>query len=315
MDRELRRLERHYLSTGSKGSLDQFLRGLLRQSSMEALELEAEDPESVAAQYIQQLRELTEAGDPYDEVFLNLYEDFTAKTTILCSLTEVTGIRRFLRNYYTDAKLFYQGVDYEPEDYAPIVDPFDDVLGPIQYYESPTSDPAAEIVINYSKSSCFRLWPGEILSRLAEQGISEGTPHDPETWTPLIIRQASPVNLHGNTDRLVSLRILDFDDVESEPATHPVACWINAYNIGQRFGGQEEGGWWYDTGEPLASVYVGMLDVDEDNIELSTLEGYPHVDDMFEYLQWMFNTDTKPINLSLEAHPALATPYSRPYYD
>lgn len=31
---------------------------------------------------------------------------------------------------------------------------------------------------------------------------------------------------------------------------------VNAYEVTRHYGGPEEGGWWYDVGEPLASVPV-----------------------------------------------------------
>jgi hypothetical protein len=30
--------------------------------------------------------------------------------------------------------------------------------------------------------------------------------------------------------------------------------YVNAYSVDSQYGGPEEGGWWYDAGEPLASV-------------------------------------------------------------
>ena len=32
--------------------------------------------------------------------------------------------------------------------------------------------------------------------------------------------------------------------------------YVNCYSISRHYGGPEEGGWWYDCGEPLASVPV-----------------------------------------------------------
>lgn len=37
--------------------------------------------------------------------------------------------------------------------------------------------------------------------------------------------------------------------------------WVNAYAVSRNYGGPEEGGWWYDSGEPLASV---PIDCDDD---------------------------------------------------
>lgn len=34
----------------------------------------------------------------------------------------------------------------------------------------------------------------------------------------------------------------------------PGIVYVNAYLVSRCFGGPEEGGWWYDAGEPLASV-------------------------------------------------------------
>jgi len=38
--------------------------------------------------------------------------------------------------------------------------------------------------------------------------------------------------------------------------THAPAAlrFVNAYEVGQCWGGPEEGGWWYDAGTPLASI-------------------------------------------------------------
>lgn len=30
--------------------------------------------------------------------------------------------------------------------------------------------------------------------------------------------------------------------------------YVNVYAVGRSWGGPEEGGWWYDTGEPVASI-------------------------------------------------------------
>lgn len=35
--------------------------------------------------------------------------------------------------------------------------------------------------------------------------------------------------------------------------------WVNVYSIHRCFGGPEEGGWWYDTGDPVASIPVKGL--------------------------------------------------------
>lgn len=40
------------------------------------------------------------------------------------------------------------------------------------------------------------------------------------------------------------------------PAILHESMWVNAYEIDRAYGGPEEGGWWYNTREPLNSVKV-----------------------------------------------------------
>lgn len=40
------------------------------------------------------------------------------------------------------------------------------------------------------------------------------------------------------------------------PFSHPRLEYVNAYVINRLYGGQEEGGWWYDEGTPIASVPI-----------------------------------------------------------
>jgi hypothetical protein len=53
---------------------------------------------------------------------------------------------------------------------------------------------------------------------------------------------------------------------QTEPAVLPVEkVWhsyrfVNAHAVDRNYGGPEEGGWWYDSGEPLASVPVTTED-------------------------------------------------------
>ena len=39
--------------------------------------------------------------------------------------------------------------------------------------------------------------------------------------------------------------------------------YINVYEVTRHYGGPEEGGWWYDAGDPLASVPVQVDDLYE----------------------------------------------------
>lgn len=57
--------------------------------------------------------------------------------------------------------------------------------------------------------------------------------------------------------------------------------WVNTYSVGRGFGGHEEGGWWFDTGVPISSVYVNVtpeewgkaLDAAHEDVELRMDEG------------------------------------------
>jgi hypothetical protein len=40
-----------------------------------------------------------------------------------------------------------------------------------------------------------------------------------------------------------------------------VRWWVNVYEVGQGYGGPEEGGWWFDTGELQATVAIALLEV------------------------------------------------------
>jgi hypothetical protein len=53
---------------------------------------------------------------------------------------------------------------------------------------------------------------------------------------------------------------------------------VNAYSVTRHYGGPEEGGWWFNEGEPLASVPVVEESSEEDditdrvNLEIERLE-------------------------------------------
>ena len=42
--------------------------------------------------------------------------------------------------------------------------------------------------------------------------------------------------------------------------------YVNAYVLGREYGGPEEGGWWYDTGEPVASTPL-PYDATDDTVD------------------------------------------------
>lgn len=46
----------------------------------------------------------------------------------------------------------------------------------------------------------------------------------------------------------------DSAPTDDAPPAKSWPVYVNAYEVGQCYGGREEGGWWYDSGEPLASI-------------------------------------------------------------
>lgn len=47
--------------------------------------------------------------------------------------------------------------------------------------------------------------------------------------------------------------------------------YVNAYEVTRHYGGPEEGGWWFNCGEPLASVPLGP-DQDPDPVKADLME-------------------------------------------
>ena len=66
-------------------------------------------------------------------------------------------------------------------------------------------------------------------------------------FTPTI--PESPVVLTTDDETVVEERPV----LILTPAGQPVV-FVNVYAIDRRYGGPEEGGWWYDAGEPVGSV-------------------------------------------------------------
>lgn len=103
-----------------------------------------------------------------------------------------------------------------------------------------------------------------------------------------------------------------FDDTP-EPLTDSGLRYVNAYLVSRRCGGPEEGGWWYDAGEPLASVPVGCRDIaaiEEWRVKLT---------DMFSDRASKSHRSSvfggPDLEVYIEEHPAWRFPADRPYYE
>lgn len=92
----------------------------------------------------------------------------------------------------------------------------------------------------------------------------------------------------------------------------PGRVFINAYAVTQGYGGPEEGGWWYEIREPVASMPVH----DPTNIETvaKLLDAYLESEygDRREYYSAAGGEDG---SLVCEDHPAKAEPETRPHYE
>lgn len=61
-----------------------------------------------------------------------------------------------------------------------------------------------------------------------------------------------------------------------------MTVWVNVYDVAQAYGGPEEGGWWFDTGTPVASIPVELTEEEWDKARRVFAErmGLPKGDDL-----------------------------------
>lgn len=48
--------------------------------------------------------------------------------------------------------------------------------------------------------------------------------------------------------------------------------YVNIYAVGRSYGGPEEGGWWFDTGEPVGSIPIDMTDAERHALHLLVMQ-------------------------------------------
>lgn len=90
---------------------------------------------------------------------------------------------------------------------------------------------------------------------------------------------------------------------------------VNAYSVCRCYGGPEEGGWWYDSGRPLASVPV--IEDDETVIEMekkriTELMGWP-VGPTRQGRYSVIGGDD--FEICVEDEPGQPYPAERPHYE
>jgi len=323
MDEQLRNLERLWASGGPE-ELNRLLKMLLRIRSLKDWEIHAETG-GLANKYIQLLRDYSSDENlQYSEFFINVYEDFTAQSTIkVLHLEDITRTRHWLRNIYTTYPIFYRGKTVYDVSVGLNVD-----------------DPAAQIIIENSTEPCFRQYANEIIDYARSKGITDNY------FSPDMLRYLTPINKWGRRDHYVGFKIiesyeLDSPEYEIEEVNSNIAHWVNAYQQTREYGGPQGGGWYYTAYDPLASIYIGsqpavcrmngeesaLFSVQSDHTIISDEEEpAPQImHDCVEFLAHQFDHINQGnissvlggsiLGIRIETHPAVFRPYRQPYYN
>lgn len=123
-------------------------------------------------------------------------------------------------------------------------------------------------------------------------------------------------NLNDLIERVPNRRITErYDEYEKE--TYEIeptfdTTWVNAYELGQGYGGPEEGGWWFDVYDPISSIRVYNEDECVDAIKLLDRILRPKYEDMREYYSAAGGAN---LVIQLEGGPAKVQPEERPHYE
>lgn len=90
--------------------------------------------------------------------------------------------------------------------------------------------------------------------------------------------------------------------------TYRNGWWVNAYEVFRQYGGPEEGGWWFDSGEPVASKRFNREEtarVYADQLR----KQFPRTDKRYSVL------GGEDYQVCIEPHPARSYPTERPHYE
>lgn len=300
MDEYLRRLDRLFDIDQDQIILKTILHHMLRFQSFEAWEEAARGNDYFAIKYLNRLFDL-------DSKWVNIYEDFTARTTILCqTFKNQWDAKNWASHFYSSYPILYQGGEVYPVDLYPI--------------DESALEKSAKLRIRISDNPCFKF----------DAHLKEGEKREIDLW--------------GNRERYVtfvlrdSLEILVDNALESTPKTVQISptekiteildgwpyrllyevfgqeseispgqenyftymsslgyhalYWINVYEVQRLYGGPEEGGTYYDHETPIASVYVGLLPSDRDGESIYWFQFFnswtQHVKEAWMFLSELF---------------------------
>jgi hypothetical protein len=88
--------------------------------------------------------------------------------------------------------------------------------------------------------------------------------------------------------------------------------YVNAYAVSRNYGGPEEGGWWYDSGRPLASIPIGPDEDSELHFQrLKTLLGWEKNPSQGRYSV----NGGEDFEMWVEDHFAAPYPTETPHYE
>ncbi len=87
------------------------------------------------------------------------------------------------------------------------------------------------------------------------------------------------------------------------------SCYVNAYGVTREYGGPEEGGWWYDRGTPVASLWVEADEAEKAADELKARYDHIKEGDLSSVL------GGTELWVKIEDHFAAPWPATRPHYE
>lgn len=110
--------------------------------------------------------------------------------------------------------------------------------------------------------------------------------------------------------------------IQAHPRCIPEVVYVNVHRVGQSYGGPEEGGWWYDVGEPLSATRVqydqawtpeaARVEYNRVKAEALTALDLQETDGKRRYSSGRANED---IVVSCDTSPADHYPKTRPTYE
>jgi len=275
MDETIRRLERQYQESSTPDNLEKLVLHLFRQQPWETW-----TPNDGYWIYITEYLDNRTINK-----WLNLYEDFTARTAIFCQTRrDLLRAQDWLTSFYHRYPIMYQGRSVN-------------VLN-----EGIIEDPPAKIKIRVSDDPCFHFEASHQGNReinlhgqregfvslvLVEEvpdpdateqprtiDVSEmyGTPgYTPDVTATELLDEGWPLNyqIRHQDGRTEIIRQRDPSYFEIQLAfgyTGPYR--FNVYSNERVYGGPEEGGWWWDSRSPLGTLWLGMLPTDRSGFNL-----------------------------------------------